>query len=125
MIEITAFTKAGGPLTKQISLDANGKVVSDGSACVMSRGEARRVSIDTMVAFADLIGGLTQVEAIALGRLKPDLPEFVTVTTRANLNGAADTIARTTEFLSYAPGQPALLLIDHDSKGMPDQVRAR
>jgi hypothetical protein len=43
-IEITALTKAGGPLTKRICLSDDGKLISDGSACIMSRGGARRIT---------------------------------------------------------------------------------
>ena len=44
-ITITLFAKSGGPLTKRISLNEDGSLVSDGSACVMAHGTARRVSI--------------------------------------------------------------------------------
>ena len=33
-----------------------------------------------------------------------------------------DTIARTSEYLEFAPGQRAYLLLDHDRKGMPREV---
>ena len=42
--EIVCLTKSNGPLTKRIRLDENGVLHSDGSACVMSHGGARRVS---------------------------------------------------------------------------------
>jgi hypothetical protein len=29
--EIVSFTKSGGPLTKKISLDGNGRLISDGT----------------------------------------------------------------------------------------------
>ena len=35
-IEITGFAKTGGPLTKRITVAADGSLHSDGSACVMS-----------------------------------------------------------------------------------------
>ena len=43
--ELTFLTKAGGPLTKRIALDAAGRVVSDGSACVMAEGRAERLRL--------------------------------------------------------------------------------
>jgi hypothetical protein len=49
-IEITRFAKKGGPLTKTISLDRDGKLVSDASKCLMSRGTAHRGSIDNIAA---------------------------------------------------------------------------
>ncbi len=38
--EITVFSKGDGPLTKRISLAADGSIKSDGSACVTPSGEA-------------------------------------------------------------------------------------
>ena len=43
-IEITRLAKIGGPLTKRISLSPDGTLISDGSACLMSRAHAQRVS---------------------------------------------------------------------------------
>ena len=48
--EITAFTKHGGPLTKRVPVDPSGKMISDGSACIMSHGGARRVRFDSLTA---------------------------------------------------------------------------
>ena len=39
-VEITVFAKAGGPLTKQIYLDSDGSLKSDGRACALSTGTA-------------------------------------------------------------------------------------
>ena len=66
-------------------------------------------------------------EAIALGRLRPDLPDRVEVTTKCKLNGGGrpDLIARTADYLVYPPGTPAVALIDFDKKGMPPAVAAR
>jgi hypothetical protein len=130
MIEITRLSKTGGPLTKRISLNQEGKLVSDGSACVMSRGHAQRVHIDGLSHFADLVQHLEPNEAIALGSLRPDLPDQVEVTTQdrlAKLNGSAPPglIARNGGHIAYEAGRPALALIDIDTKGMPAEVKAR
>ena len=68
MIEATGIAKAGGPLTKRISLAQDGTLLSDGSACIMARGTARRQRWDTMREFAACISSLDPHEAIALGR---------------------------------------------------------
>jgi hypothetical protein len=131
LIEITRFAKVGGPLTKRISLSPDGTLKSDGSACLMSRGSAQRVRlVDPLHQGAALIQGLESHEAIALGRMRPDLPDQVRVVTKdrlAALNGTTppDTIARIGVYISYAAGQPALALIDIDTKGMPPEVRER
>jgi hypothetical protein len=130
MIEITRLTKTGGPLTKRISLSPEGKLISDGSACVMSRGHAQRVRLHPLRQFPDLLQQLEPNEAIALGTLQHGLPDHVEVTTQARLaklNGAAPPglIARTGDHIGYEASRPTLALIDVDTKGMPENVKAR
>jgi hypothetical protein len=126
MMEITRFTKAGGPLTKRISLTDDGLLKSDGSACVMSRGVAERIEINNIAQFGELIGDLAPDQAIALGTLRPGLPDKVTIATAKAINGHTrpDTIARTAANIVYRQ-QPGLALIDFDTKGMPGEVGAR
>jgi hypothetical protein len=128
--EITAFSKSNGPLTKQISLAPDGSVRSDGSQCVMARGTARRVVIAGMRELAALIGGFGSHEALALGSLQAGLPERVEIATKRTLdklNGTApsDLIARTGGYIVYRTGQPALALLDFDTKGIPAEMVAR
>jgi hypothetical protein len=130
MIEVTALTKDGGVLTKHIHLDDRGVLISDGSGCVMSRGHAMRVRLADLTALSGLIERLEPHEAIALGALRDDLPEHVDIATKAHLqklNGgtAPHLIARTADAICYRARQPALALIDYDSKGMPPWVKAR
>jgi hypothetical protein len=66
--EITVFTKDEGPLTKVIKLK-DGKIVSDGSACKMWKGRARRVRLGDVQAFAGVIEQLKFNQAITLGAL--------------------------------------------------------
>ena len=125
--EITVFIKSGGPLTKRISLTADGSIKSDGSACLMARGEARRCEIDSVEQLARLIEQLPKNQAIALGALRTGLPDQVEVVTKAKLlNGAAqpNIIARTGNDIIYREGQAAFALLDFDTKGMPDNVAA-
>ena len=128
IIEITSFEKVGGELTKRISLSADGTLLSDGSACIMSRGCAFRRTFATLEEFATFISGLESNQAIALGRLRADLPDQVRVATKDKLrefNGSAapDLISRTGDFITYQPEQPAFALVDIDSKGMPLSVK--
>lgn len=124
---ITVFDKDGGPLTKRISLQADGKLIKDGSACVMVRGRARRASFASLKEFAECIGGLTTRQAIALGALRADLPDDVKIVAEDLLNGVTqpNVVARIGANIFYRPDQPALALLDFDSKGMPPDVRAR
>jgi hypothetical protein len=122
--EITLFVKSGGPLTKRISLEADGSLKSDGSACVMAQGEARRVHITDVFALGALIERLQPNEAIALGALRAGLADPVQVVSKQKLNGAPKAIARTGADIIYRKGQPALALLDFDTKGMPGDVAA-
>jgi hypothetical protein len=107
--ELTILAKAGGPLTKQISLEADGSLKSDGSACVMASGGARRFAFDTASELAEKIGRLGSDEALTAGRMRSDLLSKVDVVTKRKLNGAnrPDIIARTQDYFEYRPGEPA------------------
>jgi hypothetical protein len=126
-IEITIFRKRKGTLSKQIWLDRDGKIKSDGSACKMTEGEAYREYVDGVEALADLLDDMRSDEALALGRLRDDLPDGVRVITKKKLDSSTphDTIARTEDYLLLEPGEPAFLLIDHDRKGMSNKLVAK
>jgi hypothetical protein len=130
--ELTVLAKDGGPLTKRISLNPDGTLVADGSACVMSRGKARRVQVTGLTAFGSLINSLEQKEAIALGALREGLPEEVEVTTKEQIEKfefdpdvPPGLVARTATFIVFRRDQPALVLLDGDTKGMLPAVKAR
>ena len=122
----TLLTKTGGPLTKVISLTPSGKIASDGSACVMSTGMAHRKCMN-LAALGRLIGNLEHSQAIALGRLDPDLHGAVRIVTKNKIgpDTPPDTVARTQAFIAYASGEVALILLDVDLKAMPETVRNR
>jgi hypothetical protein len=121
LLEITVFRKVDGPLTKRIALGQDGALLSDGSACVMSRGIAWRFGFDRLGEFVQLIERFGPDQAIALGGLRPDLPDQVEVVTKRKLNGTTDpnVIARSRDYIIYRPGEFALALVDYDTKGMP------
>jgi hypothetical protein len=124
-VELTKFTKVGGPLTKIISLAANGAIKSDGSACVMVRGTAERVKIAGVAELGALIERLHPYQAIALGALRANLPHKVEVAPKEKLvNGVArpHIIARTSANIVYQGS--AFALLDYDTRGMPPAVAA-
>ena len=88
VLEITLFANDGGPLTKRITLGKDGKPQSDGSVCYMTRGNARRQRLNGIAELPAIIDAMQSNEAIALGCLRDGLPERVTITTRAKLNGS-------------------------------------
>jgi hypothetical protein len=127
-IELTRFASAA-PLSKEIALAADGSVQSTSHA-VLTQGTARRVPVPDIHTLAEIVAGIEPNEALALGRLRSDLPENVKITTRARLgriNGAArpDLIARTAANIIYAPRAAAFVLLDHDRKGMPPEIADR
>jgi predicted P-loop ATPase len=126
-IAITVFSKAGGPLTKEIFLNKKGELVIDGSACVMSKGRAQRVQVGSVEELAGLIGKLHSCQAIALGTIRDGLPDQCKIISKAKLNGAVapNVITRTHDNIIYREKEPALALIDFDRKGMPDVVKDR
>src|SRR4051812_9781515 len=124
-VEVTLLTKADGPLTKRIALDAAGRVISDGSACTMAQGRATRMRLREPAELAELIGSMPSDCAIALGRLHGDLPDDLPIVTQRRLaegRAAQGAIARTRDFIDYAAGKMAFALLDHDRKGMPAAV---
>jgi hypothetical protein len=94
MIELTHLLKSSGVLTKRIHLTDTGTPVSDGSACIMSSGKARRMRVNTLGEFGTLIQGLDAHEAIALGALREDLPDQVHVTTAPAITSATGATSR-------------------------------
>src|SRR3954471_18231848 len=101
-VEVTLLTKADGPLTKRIALDAAGGITSDGSACTMSQGRATRMRLRDPAELAALIGTMRPDCAIALGRLRDDLPDDLPVVTQRRLaegRAAQGAIARTRNFI--------------------------
>jgi hypothetical protein len=124
--ELTVFTKIDGPLTKSISITPDGSIISDGSACVMSRGTAQRAKIPDVTQLAELIKGMGSNQALGLGALRADLPDQVHVVRKAKINGATspDIIARTADNILYRPSEPAFALLDLDTKGMPQDIAA-
>jgi hypothetical protein len=125
--QITLITKRGAPalMSKSISLDEAGKLHSDASECRMVYGTATRAFAATASALVLIIASCGSDQAIALGRLKDELPDQVEVTVPSRLDGHPGAITRSRKFIDYRPGSPAWALIDFDTKGMPDEVAAR
>jgi hypothetical protein len=129
-LEITGLAKHNGPLTKRISLSDTGEVVSDGSACLMSRGLAVRINLSCIGELGLIIEDMEPNEAIALGALRDDLPPRCDLTTKARLetfngNTPPNLIARTGGAIRYHSQQQAIALLDIDTKGTPGPIGRR
>jgi hypothetical protein len=129
MLNLTRLEKDGGPLTKRISLDANGKLHSDSSDCRMVHGWAERLPLADMGDLGAVIGPMPSNQAIALDTLNPRLPDRCEILTKpqlAKLNGASThIICRSRDNIDFVPGARAVALLDFDSKQMPPAVRQR
>jgi hypothetical protein len=96
----------------------------------MGNGAAKRLRFAGVEEFASYIGNLDSNEAIALGALRPGLPDEVEIVPKARLEGldgaaGPNVVARITEEIRYCPQCPGLALLDFDTKGMPGHVAAR
>jgi hypothetical protein len=121
---ITLIKKSGpNPvMSKRIFLDEQGKVCSDGSQCLMAQGIATRATAETAAGLAKHIVACGTDQAIALGALRVDLPDSVTITVPERLKDSPGAITRSRDFIDYCHGAPAWALIDFDTKGMPANV---
>ena len=115
--KITLIKKRGpNPvMSKRIFLDAQGKVCSDGSQCLMAQGIATRAVAETAADLAEHIMACGTGEAIALGALSPDVADPAEITSLAKLKDNPDAITRSRDFINYSPGAPAWALIDFEA----------
>ena len=136
--QVTIFSKTPFPgeadsalLSKRISLSAEGKPVSDGSACRMQAGTAVVARAADAGSLAWLIEGMLPCNALALGSIVGGNGATMNVVTAAALaklpaaQRGNTTIARTREFITFRAGAPAWMLLDYDLKGMPAHVAAK
>ena len=123
--QITLITKRDVPalMSKRISLDADGKLKSDGSECRMVTGTTERAFAGTAADLARIIGNCRSDQAIALGALKAELLATVAVTIPKRLDKHPGAITRSRSYIDYRAGMPAWCLIDFDAKGMPDDIK--
>jgi hypothetical protein len=122
--ELTLFTNARGALTKQFTLDADGKLVKTEGGQMVA-GTAMRIAIDGVRALAELLGTVSSDQALALGSIRSGLPAQVTVTTKKALGGGAipNTISRSREYLTFGQGRRGFCLVDFDRKGITPEVQ--
>ena len=125
-VEITVFQKQNGDLSKVIWMNTKtGQIKSDGGACRMAKGTARRYKLQSASSFARILVQTPSSVAYALGRIRDGFPDKVDVILARDLKHGekrSGVIARSKDFLHYASGKRALMLFDHDAKGMPTNV---
>jgi putative DNA primase/helicase len=124
-IRITRVRKASnGLLCKRIALGTDGGPVSDGSPCRMWVGTATRVALEGASGLADLIAELDSSEALILG---DHVAEDATIrlVKDSKADPAQGLYGRTLSTFRFRPGEPAVVLLDFDRKGMPQAVADR
>ena len=122
--QLTVFDKSSGILSKRITLNKDGSITADGSACRMAQGHARRVNIADVNELAEVIGGMKRSQALALGTLRPGLEDKVKIIVKERMNGVVSNViaTRTADDIIYEKSRPAFTLIDFDTKGMTKAV---
>lgn len=101
----------------------DGELVKTSNATFYN-GTARTVAAPDAVALAEVLDNLTpDRDALALGRMKGGR-ETANVVTGAKLDPARDDVARSLAYFEHAAGE-GWLLLDHDTKDMPADVRER
>jgi hypothetical protein len=90
----------------------------------MSSGDASRLLLADLHDLAAVITRMPANAALALGALRDDLPDRVPIAAKATLAQNPGAIARSNSNIIYM-ARPGVVLLDHDTKGMPDAVETR
>ncbi len=126
IFRLSTFCKADGPLSKSIALGDDGQPHSNADDCRMSHGTAMNFGFQNLTELADHINDLDSVHALSLGTIDgQDDNELVRLVTEARLTAYGDAIARTKEYFAFEEGEPGLLLIDFDKKGISPEILER
>jgi hypothetical protein len=126
-IRLTRVKKAGlALLSKRIELGDDGRPVSDGAPCAMTSGAATRVVLDSSApatVLAALILDLGSHEALILGDhvVEDDSIEIIKA---AHADPSKGRYGRTLETFRFRDGEPAVLPLDFDQKGISESARA-
>jgi hypothetical protein len=89
-------------------------------------GRIERLALGDWRAFAGFIEATPPNVAYSIGALRDGLPEVVQLVLKDDeRSDEPGFVPRTKDNFNYREGEPALALLDHDSKGMPDAVRER
>lgn len=119
-VEFTKYKKNNGAISKTLSLNPDGAL--NKSAVSMAVNEASRVRMP-FNGLADFIDGLGSNEALGLAVPRDGLPDKFKVTSKDY--AAAGDVTRTLDNFVFVENKPTLVLLDHDTTGMPPAVRAK
>ena len=116
LIQLTRWT-ATHPVTKEISLAAEGELIKKSTASQLYDGSVERLAV-TVAEFSNLLPRLGQNDCLSYGITRADDAARVLSKKRAAGQGLSNgTITRTTEHMQW-PSGPAILMVDYD----PDEA---
>ena len=123
--------RSDDPIAKRFSRDpATGELTKHPADTQLASGTAEVVATPSAAALAGLIDRLDPADVLILGSLKGGA-QGATIKTRKRVDGMGrdeaaqrGIVARSLDYFEYPKG-PGWLLIDHDTKDMPPDVRAR
>ncbi|MEI7608131.1 MAG: hypothetical protein WCJ64_12185 [Rhodospirillaceae bacterium] len=122
-VELTVFTNKRGRLSKSLSVDAVGNLVKEPMGSLFE-GTAQRYRLPNGAkSLAELLDKMQAPHALALGRVRADIPDKSPITIKGREYEGA--ITRTPNNILYEPGAPAYMLVDLDTKGCPPEIVAR
>jgi hypothetical protein len=124
-LEVTRLVKDHGPLTKRVHLAQDGTIANDSTNCRMSRGIMHRTSLPDWRDFAAVIEETPNNVAYALGTMRADLPASIHLVAKVEPQSEKPGFATRTRGTIQYRDEPGLVLLDFDTKGVPEDVRAR
>ena len=122
--------QSDSPIAKRFTRDPDtGELKKHPANQQLTSGEAEVVDTPSAAALADVIKRLDVLDVLIAGRPRNGARRALVKTAKRVQSWGEDAeargiIARTGEFFEY-PAGPGWLLIDHDTGGMPEDVRAR
>lgn len=124
-VEITRISKRNGQVTKHIHSRPDGGFANDSNQCRIGVGNAVRLPITSLGQLAAALRDVPSNTAIALGRLRPGLPDSVGIAAEDRLSEFPGSVARSQDNLVYAKRRPGFCLLDVDVKKVPADIKAK
>jgi hypothetical protein len=112
-IKFSVFQRSNGLLTKQLSLNAEGHLVKDSTACALDIGQCRQASVDSFEELDGVLGNLTIHQAVAYGIGSINDVTIVSKNKKEKEpEKFRDAITRTNDKFSFP--SPAIMMLDYD-----------
>jgi hypothetical protein len=134
-VELTIVENRSHRLAKSFVATVNGMAIEKGRPPFTGFGRMVRATLSkdrSIARLARLLEGLKETQALMVGQLPGSAPmrrmivkdRWLTLS-EADRDREGDGPVYRGGLFKYVPGQPALLMIDHDGKDLPDELRER